>query len=363
MTVPSPRFLFLQVNKRCNLRCQHCDFWMRKSEDVENYLGGERLRRVINEFAIISRKGAVVICGGEPMLNLDRYFDICRFSREAGLRIVSVVNGTRIRDAAMADRLIAEGPHEISISLNSHRKELHDRTRGVTGAFDKAVAALRLLVKARAHAGAKTHIDVMGLIFDENHCEIEEFYDFVLNDVGADKLKLNFLQPSFGHDNGEPDAFFAQHGKVDPDATLAAIRRSNARFKLGLNPIWLKQVEMYLRELGAAQDLDKGWGSHAQTSEHICNTHDRNIMVDHYGTARLCFANDFRGMKLEHYGDLKTFWDGANDIREKMRTCNRFCGISHSVRRETSSVRSRATTQDVGMFDRLRVALTPIGVA
>jgi MoaA/NifB/PqqE/SkfB family radical SAM enzyme len=363
MTSLQPRFLFLQVNKRCNLRCQHCDFWMRKNEDVENYLAGQRLREVINEFAIISRAGAVVICGGEPMLNLDRYFDICRFSREAALRVVSVVNGTRIRDAAMADKLIAEGPHEIAISLNSHRKELHDRTRGVNGAFDKAVAALRLLLEARARAGTKTHIDVMGLIFDENHREIEDFYDFVLNDVGADKLKLNFLQPSFGHDDGQPDEFFARHGKVDADETVAAIKRSNARFKLGLNPVWLRQVEMYLRELAPVQDLDKGWGSNTQTSEHICNTHDRNIMVDHYGTARLCFAGDFRGAKLQHYGDLKTFWDEANDIREKMQNCNRFCGISHSVRRETSSVRSRAATQDIGVLNRLRVALTPIGVA
>jgi len=26
--LPPPRFLFVQVNKRCNLRCQHCDFWL-----------------------------------------------------------------------------------------------------------------------------------------------------------------------------------------------------------------------------------------------------------------------------------------------------------------------------------------------
>jgi len=25
--LPPPQFLFMHVNKRCNLRCQHCDFW------------------------------------------------------------------------------------------------------------------------------------------------------------------------------------------------------------------------------------------------------------------------------------------------------------------------------------------------
>lgn len=354
--------MFLQINKACNLRCGHCDFWMRDDSDSHNYLSLARHRELIAEFACLSTNGTTVIAGGEPMLNLERFFDLARYSRELGLQSISVVNGTRIRNDAMADRMIAEGPTCIAISLNSHRAEIHDRTRGVEGSFDKAVKALRLLIAARQRANADTKIDVMGLIFDETCCDIEEFFDFALNNIGADKLKLNFLQPSFGHD-GAADPFFGSHGRLDLEATLAAIKRSNVRFKLGLNPVWLKQVGMYLRELGAAQDLDKGWGSHMQTSEHICNTHDRNIMIDHYGMARLCFANDFRGMKLEHYGDLKIFWDGANDIREKMRTCNRFCGISHSVRRETSSVQSRAVTQDVGLLDRLRIVLTPIGVA
>jgi len=361
MTIPSPRFLFLQINKACNLRCGHCDFWKRDDSDSHNYLSLARHRELIAEFASLSKKGTTVIAGGEPMLNLERFFDLTRYSRELGLESISVVNGTRIRGDAMADRMIAEGPTRIAISLNSHRAEVHDRTRGVVGSFDKAVNALRLLIRARERAGSKTKIDVMALIFDETCSEIEEFFDFALNDIGADKMKLNFLQPSFGHDD-PGDEFFEKHGKLDVEATIAAIKQSDIRFKLGFNPIWLRQVEMYLRELSAAQDLDKGWGSRVQTSEHICNTHDRNIMVDHYGMARLCFASDYRGQKLEAYGDLAAFWNGANDIREKMQNCNRFCGISHSVRRETSTTRSRSTTQNIGLIERLRGMIAPVGV-
>lgn len=35
----------------------------------------------------------------------------------------------------------------------------------------------------------------------------------MLNDIGADKLKLNFLQPSFGCNTAE-DRFFAEHYNV-----------------------------------------------------------------------------------------------------------------------------------------------------
>ena len=335
-----PDFLFIQINKRCNLRCQHCDFWQLDDNDRPRYLSNERRREVLGEFAAMHSGGKVVICGGESMLDLDDYFDIAGTSRQLGLHCLSVINGTRVRDTERADRMVREGPHEISVSLNSHRAELHDRTRGVRGAFAKAVKALRLLLEARARHGTATRIYAMGLIFDENYRELDAFYDFVLNDVGADKLKLNFIQPSFGHD-APMDDFFAKHHHVDPDFLHTAIGECDRKYNLGLNPVWRDQVRMYFRSLAKAQDVAKGWSSRTGTDEHICNTYERNIMVDHYGVARLCFSTNFPGFPLKERGDLHKFWHSAEFIRQRMRRCNQYCGISHSVRRESSTIASR----------------------
>ena len=81
-----PRFLYLQVNKRCNLRCEHCDFWMRRDDGAEAWLGGARLSDVIEEFSEMNPRGGVVLCGGEPMLSLERYFEMLRLARTHGLR-------------------------------------------------------------------------------------------------------------------------------------------------------------------------------------------------------------------------------------------------------------------------------------
>ncbi|GAB4065299.1 radical SAM protein [Ancylobacter sonchi] len=336
-----PRFLFLQVNKRCNLRCLHCSFWHEKDTDRANYLDAAGKQRLMGEFHALNPRGAVVICGGESMLDLEDYFGISKECRSLGLTCVSVINGTRVRNAEMADRLLREGPHEISVSLNSHRPSLHDETRGVRGSFDKAVQALRLLLDARARQAAagmdapKTRIYVMGLIFNDNYRELEDFYDFVLNDVGADKLKLNFLQPSFG--DTEVDHFFAERHRMEPNELVSAIRRCDARFGLGLTEAWIGNVRMYVESLQGANDLVRGWGADTRTRDHICNTYERNIMVDHYGVARLCFSTEFRGVKLEQSGDLARFWRETDDVREQMRQCNRFCGISHSVRRVSAT--------------------------
>ena len=341
MTLPAPpEFLFILINKRCNLRCQHCDFWQLNDDDRPRYLSIERRREVLGEFAAMRADGKVVICGGESMLDLDDYFDIAATSRSLGLRCLSVINGTRVRDPERADRMIVEGPHEISVSLNSHRAELHDRTRGVPGAFAKAVKALRLLLAARERHRTPTRIYAMGLIFDENYRELDAFYDFVLNEVGADKLKLNFIQPSFGHD-APTDDFFARHHHVDADVLHAAIGECDRKYNLGLNPVWRDQVRMYFRSLAKAADVAKGWSSRTGTDEHICNTYERNIMVDHYGVARLCFSPMFPGFTLRQRGDLQKFWHSAEHIRSAMRRCNQYCGISHSVRRESSTVASR----------------------
>jgi MoaA/NifB/PqqE/SkfB family radical SAM enzyme len=338
--LPPPRFLFVQVNKRCNLRCQHCDFWTLDDDDKPNYLSWPRKQEILREFGAMNPQGAVVICGGESMLDLEDYFSITTECKSLGVRCLSVVNGTRIRSASMAERMILEGPTEISISLNSHRPDLHDRTRGVPGAFDKAVRALRLLIEARKkYPERKTRIYVMGLIFDENYRELDDFYDFILNDVKADKLKLNFLQPSFGH-NGEVDPFFAEHHGVDPEILGGIIERCNEKYKLNLSPVWLRQVKMYFKSVNANTEAHRGWNSPWGTTEHICNTYERNIMVDHYGVARLCFATGFPGRQLQAPGDLRAFWESADPIRAVMRNCNHYCGISHSVRRENATLKT-----------------------
>ena len=50
-TIAPPEFLFLQINKRCNLRCQHCDFWKLDDDDRPRYLSPARRREVLGEFA------------------------------------------------------------------------------------------------------------------------------------------------------------------------------------------------------------------------------------------------------------------------------------------------------------------------
>jgi MoaA/NifB/PqqE/SkfB family radical SAM enzyme len=337
--------MFVELNRACNLRCAHCDYWM-ETDDEATLPDHQRLAFLISEFAALSPHGTIVTCGGEPMLRLGAWFEMARLVRKHGLSMFSVSNGTRIRDAAMAERVIREGPHEISISLNAATAAEHDRTRGVSGAFEKTTKAIRLLVEARQRLGLNDRkIIVMGLVYAGSYRNLPQFYDFVLNDLKADKLKLNMLQPTF-RQSGQLDPFFASEYQVDPDELATIMEAAAVRHGLDINTAFTEQAAMYFRSLAAANDLEKGWQSTSSTREHICNTYDRNIMVDLEGIARLCFSTGFRGEKIEKTGDLKRFWDGTEDIRQKMRVCNRWCGISHSVRKESATLSGVASAAE-----------------
>ena len=57
------------------------------------------------------------------------------------------------------------------------------------------------------------------------------------------------------------------------------------------------------------------------------------------GFAKLCFSTGFGGRPILQRGDLQKFWNSMGDARNKMKTCKIPCGISHSVRRESATIK------------------------
>ena len=326
-----PRFLFVQVNDRCNLRCKHCLNWCLPPNPLP--MTSEKRRDIIVEFAELSPGASVVICGGENMLALKDYFDVCSVARNCGLRCLSVVNGTMIQDPQMALRILVEGPDEISVSLDSHVEKLHDEMRGRKGSFEMAVKALRLLLKVRVENRLiDRKIRARVIILDENYLDLDALYGFVLRDIGADEMRINILQPSFGCSSSNNN-FFASHISMDADRIIEQLRHCDAKYNLRLNPAWISQVAMYVKSVRRLPEQHRNWG--ATTDEAICDSGNRNIMVDLDGMASLCFGGGFRRQKLSLRGDLKKFWDEADSIRQSMSGCRRLCGIADCVRAES----------------------------
>jgi MoaA/NifB/PqqE/SkfB family radical SAM enzyme len=136
------------MTDRCNLKCRHCyaagapDFGARMSAADET----DFLRLLAKVSA-----PALLMSGGEPLLH-PNFWSRLALAKELGLRVIVSTNGVLI-DAAAA-RELGDKASYVGVSLDGPR-ELHDRFRGVRGAFDASIGAIRLLASGGCRVGLR----------------------------------------------------------------------------------------------------------------------------------------------------------------------------------------------------------------
>lgn len=128
-----PTHAIVAVTYRCNARCSMCDIWKRSPGPELRPADYARLPASLRE---------VNVTGGEPLLR-DDLAEIIRalVRRASGVRIVLSTNGllpSRLRAVLRDARGVA-----LRVSLDGVG-EVHDRIRGVRGAYDKVVESLEV---------------------------------------------------------------------------------------------------------------------------------------------------------------------------------------------------------------------------
>lgn len=135
---PRPHVVAWESTRACNLACIHCRASAQTKPAAGELTTGE-VMAVIDSIASFASP-VFIISGGEPLLRRD-VFDIARYGHERGLRVVMSPNGTLITSEA-ARLMRAAGIPRISVSIDGSTADLHDRVRGVPGAFDRAMLGL-----------------------------------------------------------------------------------------------------------------------------------------------------------------------------------------------------------------------------
>ena len=135
-----PPVVIWNLLRRCNLTCKHC-YALSADHDYAGELNWREVCTVMDDLKAF-RVPVLILSGGEPLMRSD-IFDIAERSRAMGFYTGLSTNGTLI-DAPMADRIAATGFDYVGISLDGLR-ETHDKFRRLDGAFDRSLAAVRLL--------------------------------------------------------------------------------------------------------------------------------------------------------------------------------------------------------------------------
>ncbi len=126
--------------RRCNLTCKHC-YALSADHDYAGELSRDEVFTVMDDLKAFGVP-VLILSGGEPLMRPD-LFDIAARAKHMGFYVGLSSNGTLI-DHALADRIAAQGFDYVGISLDGLR-ETHDQFRRQSGAFERSLAALRLL--------------------------------------------------------------------------------------------------------------------------------------------------------------------------------------------------------------------------
>jgi MoaA/NifB/PqqE/SkfB family radical SAM enzyme len=139
-----PFYATYNVTFRCNSRCVYCDYW--KSDPPE--LNTENALRVIDRMAE-SGISMLAISGGEPLLRND-LVPLLKRARDSGVVTTLNTSGLIIKEQLAFE--LAKYVDALTISIDGP-PEIHDKQRGISGAFERSLRALALYKSAGIKVG------------------------------------------------------------------------------------------------------------------------------------------------------------------------------------------------------------------
>ena len=117
------------MTKRCNLKCVHC-YAQAVPVDGADDISTEQAKTMIDDLAAYGAP-VMLFSGGEPLVRKD-LVELASHATSKGMRAVISTNGTLITKEK------ARELKAVGLSLDG-MEEVHDRFRGVPGAFRKAL--------------------------------------------------------------------------------------------------------------------------------------------------------------------------------------------------------------------------------
>lgn len=138
------RIISWNLTLRCPLKCSHC-YVDAGNREAEGVLSTDEALAVIDQIRVTGTP-VVVLSGGEPLMR-DDLCAIARYGTDRGLKMAIGTSGYFL-DQHMAERLRKAGIRTAAISLDSADPAVHDSFRGVKGAWDRAVAAIKNCTEA-----------------------------------------------------------------------------------------------------------------------------------------------------------------------------------------------------------------------
>lgn len=181
----SLRVVAWETTRRCGLNCIHC-----RAEAVDSEYSGElstaEAKKMLDNIANFAQP-VLILTGGEPMIREDIY-ELAKYADLLGMRVVMAPCGALVNPNTVA-KMKSSGIKAISISLDGKDAETHDSFRGINGAYNNALKALKYAREGGLPFQINTTVSKL------NVEQLPQIYELSIN-LGASMLDFFFLVPT-----------------------------------------------------------------------------------------------------------------------------------------------------------------------
>jgi len=189
--LPAPFLVVWNFTNMCNLRCLHC--YQRADRPTPDELTLEEkldLVRQLDEAGV----AAVALSGGEPTIH-PHFLRVVEELSRRGIYAAVATNGWVFARKERLREAVSKGLRYVEVSVDSAKPEVHDRFRGVPGAWKRAVQALENAVElgvSNAMATTVTRININ---------EVDDILDLA-EKIGVERVVFfNFVPVGRGAEN------------------------------------------------------------------------------------------------------------------------------------------------------------------
>jgi len=232
---------FLEVTRRCNLRCKMCQNikWLKETPVAAQREGELATEEWFNVIDQVPRLGLITFTGGEPFLRDDFMQLLERASVRCRTHFIS--NGVLLNEES-AGRCVALAPKRLGgVGLNfagisiDGPAEVHDRIRGMQGGFERSTNAIKMLTELRKRAGKRCPLVHVTACIQEDNVDFLAQLPPIVADAGANVLNVTIENRVIGEireaiearrSPGSYDVSEMPFPRLEPERVKAALEQT-----------------------------------------------------------------------------------------------------------------------------------------
>jgi len=314
-----PLQLFIELTRRCNLRCVMCQnqpyvAHVSVTSEKEKELTLEELDRIVSQTSWFT---VITLTGGEPLLRKD-FRDIltCISSKR---RCHVITNGVLL-DKDMAQLMVKSAPRNLFsrgllfVGISMHGPaEVHDRITQLDGSFALATDGARYLAESKASANSKFPVVYLGAVLTKDTVETLPEMVSIAREVSASifnvvlhntSLDLSILRgatmETMGQQPVPPERIEPEHLRAKLSETLRRGAELGVQVRLPRMPI---------------SEIVNYYAGKWQPSGYTCYTPWSKTYVSPYGQVYACHQYEVGNLREK---PLKNIWNNAQYRRFRL---------------------------------------------